>query len=152
MPTEQELFGRLAARAEALDYLVARLSQDDLDSFIALLEEQSRISGIAASAAKGPTTVTLPAGTPSETIQGWANTLRHLSDNAETYREQAIEFEFLALLFRHRDVAIDWDSAQVDANGFAVFCVKCAKPGETLAPLCFTCATDRFLIMRCRPS
>ena len=152
MPTEQELLARLAARAEALDLAVARLSQEEINDYVALLEERSRVAEIVADTGTGPIRLVLPPGETAQAAQNYTNTLRELSDNADSYREQSAELEFLALYFRHRDVDIEWDRTQTDANGCAVFCLQCAKPGETIAPICLVCKTDRWLIMRRRPS
>ena len=64
MPTEQELLARLAARAEALDLAVARLSQEEINDYVALLEERSRVAEIAADTGTGPIRLVLPPAKP----------------------------------------------------------------------------------------
>ena len=66
-----------------------------------------------------------------------------LGDPGTTFEEHADELQFLALLMRHHDKIAE----RITDHGITPFCIQCLKPPDSTVPFCFSCNSDRFLIL-----
>ena len=108
---------RLMAWREALEMALARLSSDEKTEFAASVSDRAHFLAT------------------SETVGAMYD---------EEFRDAfAGEYEFVALFISH--VA---DMAERDSHGPMVrYCIKCREGVELDVPFCFTCGTDRWLII-----